>query len=159
MLCFASKNVSFCFQFFSFASKRNEINIFLLCFASKRNEINVFSLLFTSLGIDLKKIPTLIFVFVSLLIFPEFHFILFRFEVFPSFSFCFLFIVFSLHFRCENKQKTLFSNWSDKISLPFRFASKQKWWQFSLLFCLFFALFYFLFASDFYDSYWCEKSE
>ncbi len=53
----------------------------------------------------------LIFVFVSLKIFPEFHFILFRFEVFAIISFCFRFISFSFRFRflcfasMQNKRK------------------------------------------------------
>ncbi len=95
---------SFCFfslQIFRFQPKRNQYTYFrfvslpkMLCFADdflrfalKRNEINIFWLLFTSLGTDLKiERQTLIFFFVSLQIVPEFHFILFRFEVFTSFS-------------------------------------------------------------------------
>ncbi len=58
---------------------------------------------------------------------PRFHFILFRFAVFASFSFCCRFISFSFGFRCKNKRKS-------KKKFRFRFASKRKWRQFSLLF-------------------------
>ncbi len=145
LLCFAYKNFSFRFRSFRFASKRNEIN--------------VFSLLFTILGIDIKsKRPGFIFFFDSLQIVPEFHSILFRFEVFASFSFCFRFISFfcieakkiCFHFASKQKWWQFFASvllhfaskrkrWQFFASFSLHFASKQKWWQFFDFFCFAFA--------------------
>ncbi len=74
--------------------------------------------------------------------------------------FCFCFISFLFRFRCENKQKTLFSHRSKKFCFRFSsFCFEWKWWQFLLLFCFVFASFHFSFASDFYVSHRCETSE
>jgi hypothetical protein len=83
------------------------------------------------MGIDLKNLKmTLIFSLVSLQIFPDFRFIIFRFAVFTSFSFYFHFIFISLQvstFCIDAKQaiKALrtFHIEAKKISRLFPFIS------------------------------------
>ncbi len=102
------------FASFRFKAKRNKRFFALFRFEAKRNRFFFASFHFTRYRLEKLKDPALIFFFVSLKSIPEFNFILFRFEVFASFSLCFRFVLFSFRFRCENKLKTFFWHRGEK---------------------------------------------
>ncbi len=115
------------------------------------------------------------FFFDSLPSVPEFHFILFRFEVYASFSVHLIFShqseknFASLLLRSKNYGSFLLpfciislpSEKDGSFSLLFLFISlrSKNDGNFLLLFHFIFASFHFRFASDFYVSHRCEKSE